>query len=359
MRLKYIFMIIGMLVFVGCGGGSGTAIASAENNETADTPIENNDTTLPAGVDYSALQAIPVGESRLLTIPTYDGSNQVVHPDIITHNGLFYMTITPYPWSNVEHENPSFYVSGDGLSFAPVGHNPLINHPKNGYNDDPDLIVDPRTGLYYIYYNETPRDHDIQYLDLLQSADGVNWTHRRLTEFRTNKHEPFIVSPAIVINNGVYDMFHVEIDTKNEHSPNTCSDDPYKHQIRVMQSSDGVTWDKNQDVGIATDMPADFNPWHLNIIPGNGHYYMLVNGYRSGFCDQHNLYLAVSDDLAHWHFVAQPIVTADKNFFDSKIIYRSAAVVNGDDMYVYFSFYRYDKRWMLGVKHISLSATVR
>jgi len=153
-------------------------------------------------------------------------------------------------------------------------------------------------------------------------------------------------------------MFHVEIDTDNQHSPNTCVRDPHKHQIRVMISSDGVTWDKHKDEGIETDMPSWFNPWHINIVQGNGHFYILVNGYNTGFCDQHNLYLAVSDDLIHWHFVPKPIVTAGTDFYDSKIIYRSAAVINGDDMYVYFSFFTNDGRWFLGVKHISLSAVV-
>ncbi len=331
-------------VMNGCGGG---------------TSSDESHASSASGANFSQLETIPVGESLLLNIPTYDGSGQVVHPDVIANNGRFVMTITPYAFSDVDLENPSIYVSSDGLNFQPPEGtaNPLIYNPPNGYNDDPDLVFDPRSGTYYIYYNETPSDYDKQYLDLLESPDLVSWTHLRLAEFRTNAKEPFIVSPAIVIAYGTYFMFHVEIDTDAaNHSPNVCKNDPHKHQIRVMFSSDGIGWDKHKDEGIDIDMPSDFNPWHLNIVEGNGRYYMLVNGYRRGFCDRHNLYLAISDDLAHWHFIPQPIVTAGKDFYNSKIIYRSAALINGDDMYVYFSFYTYDHRWLLGVKRISLSA---
>ena len=336
----HVFTVVALsLVLSGCG------------NESSDS-----------GTDFSQLSKIPVGGSILLNIPTYDGSGQVVHPDVITKDGRFIMTITPYAYSDLDLENPSIYVSGDGINFQPPEGvtNPLVFNPPNGYNDDPDLVFDPKSGNYFIYYNETPRDYDKQYLDVLQSPDLVNWTHRRLTEFRTKGSDPFIVSPAIVISNKTYFMFHVEIDTDAvRHSPNVCVRDPHKHQIRVMLSQDGINWDKHVDEGIAIDAPADFNPWHMNIVQGNGRYYMLVNGYRSGFCDGHNLYLAVSDDLTHWHFIQQPIVAAGKEFYNSKIIYRSAAVVNGDDMYVYFSFYTYDHQWLLGVKHISLNESIQ
>ncbi len=342
--IQYLTTVVISFTLLGCGG------ASSGDGNVSITSSE---------VDFSLLSNIPVGGSIVLNIPTYDGSGQVVHPDVIVKDNRFIMTITPYAFSNLDLENPSIYVSNDGITFQPPEGvtNPLIFNPPNGYNDDPDIVFDPKSGNYFIYYNETPKDYDVQYLDLLQSSDLVNWTHRRLTEFRTKASDPFIVSPSIVISNGTYFMFHVEIDTDAKaHSPKVCTRDPHKHLIRVMLSQDGVNWDKHQDVGIEIDTPSNFNPWHMNIVQAKGKFYMLVNGYRNGFCDNHNLYLAVSDDLIHWHFVQQPIVTAGKDFYDSKIIYRSAAVINGDDMYVYFSFYRYDNRWMLGVKHISLSA---
>jgi len=349
--MQRIYLRLGILLLAlalaGCGGSGSSNDSQEEGNNVSNAA-------------FSALKNIPLNESVLLTIPTYDGKNQVVHPDVMLRNGLFYMTITPYPWSNADHENPSFYVSSDGLNFTPPenGVNPLVYHPKNGYNDDPDLIFHEESEQFFIYYNETPKAHDVQYLDLLSSVDGVNWNQQRLITYVIKKGDPFIVSPAVIRAYDQYFMYHVDIDTKDVH---WCKPkDPYPHFIRVNVSSDGLHWDKKAETGISIDYPKGFHPWHINVIDGHdGRFYMLINGYNSSFCDQHNLYLAYSDhDMARWHFIATPIVKADKNLFDSRIIYRSAAVVDGDDMYVYYSFKRYDNRWMLAVKHISISQTI-
>src|SRR3954468_12655317 len=51
-------------------------------------------------------------EPSLMTVPTYDGSGQSVHPDVVAfdsewHGAKFWMTMTPYPKSNQALENPS------------------------------------------------------------------------------------------------------------------------------------------------------------------------------------------------------------------------------------------------------------
>jgi len=339
------------LILTGCGGGS----SSSDDNDQEEVNSA-----------FSALQQIPVGGSQLLEIPTYDGKNQVVHPDILLDGTTFYMAITPYPWSNVEHENPCFYESLDGLNFTPKGKNPIVNHPNNGYNDDPDLLLDPLTNEFRIYYNETPSDYQTQYLSVLRSKDkGGAWVdHQKLIRFNTSGNEPFIVSPAIIFNpnTSTYLMYHVEVDRDSvSHSPIMCKKDPYQHTIKVIPSNDGIVWDKKNILGIGIDYPAGFHPWHIDVLKGNANtYYMLINGYNSGFCDHHYLYLAVSHDLSNWHFIPTPIVTPEDAVMPNiKIIYRSTAIINGDDMYIYFSFFTNDKRWMLGIKHIKISQYVK
>ncbi|NPA64254.1 MAG: hypothetical protein GXO16_04690 [Epsilonproteobacteria bacterium] len=335
-------------LFSGCGGGGGGGGSSSDSSAT--------------GVDFVELRSLPVESSIKLEIPTYDGSNQLVHPDVIVHNGLIYMAATPYPWGNVEYENPSFYVSSDGVNFIPAADNPLVDHPDGGFNADPDLVVDPATGEFRVYYVEMARDLTDQYLAVLRSPNGTDWVdHRKLTEFKATKGDPFVVSPAMVLAGGKYYMFHVEVDTDpTTHSPRLCRPDPYTHVIKVMTSSDGITWDKGSDTPVAIDLPAGFHPWHLDVVQGGGRYYMLLDGYRGSICDHHFLYLAVSDDLAHWRFIPTPVVTpADAVMPNIKILYRSTAVVDGDDMWIYFSFYTTDNRWFVGLKHIRISDYVK
>ena len=335
----YMLMITLSTILIGCGGGSDS------ETDTQNTPDA-----------FASLMNIPVNQSVLVNVPTYDGSNQVVHPDVRFFNGKFYMTITPYPFSKSSYENPSFYVSNDGLHWeTPAGgKNPLVYHPSSGYNDDPDLVIVPEISQFRIYYNETPSSKDVQYLHLLYSNDGITWNDQRIITYLVNQGDPFIVSPAVIEANGKYYLFHVDIDDHNVH---WCGpEDPYAHYIRLNISDDGVHWDKSAEIGISIDYPSGFHPWHINVFSANGKYYMLIDGYYNKFCENHNLYLAVSEgDLTNWHFINQPLIQADPGFYNAQIIYRSSGVVTGNDLFVYASFKTYDKRWYLAVKHFKLN----
>lgn len=102
-----------------------------------------------------------------LNIPTYDGSNQVVHPsviDFLAEYGLpqwggyrFWMVITPYPYGNDASENPSIYSSDDGINwFTPPNiKNPIDSAPggwKKGFNNDPDMVYDPDHDEIWVYF---------------------------------------------------------------------------------------------------------------------------------------------------------------------------------------------------------------
>ena len=99
-----------------------------------------------------------------LSVPTYDGSRQVVHPDVLLERDpdgatRMIMAITPYPYSKNRFENPSIVTSRDGMTFEPLGDGlaPLVPPPPIDHNDDPDLRRDPATGDYELLYLETMR----------------------------------------------------------------------------------------------------------------------------------------------------------------------------------------------------------
>jgi len=108
-----------------------------------------------------------------LNIPTYDGSNQVVHPSIIdflTEYGLpqwggyrFWMVITPYPYSNNAFENPSIYTSNDGMNWCvpPKIINPIDCAPggwERGFNNDPDMVYDSDLDQIRVYFRFASTD---------------------------------------------------------------------------------------------------------------------------------------------------------------------------------------------------------
>src|SRR5690348_15730970 len=81
---------------------------------------------LGIGSDRAAdprLAAIPV-LSRL-AIDTYDGSGQLVHPDVLLDGDRILLAATPYPYTNDRFENPCLY-TGDGTHFESVGKAPIV-----------------------------------------------------------------------------------------------------------------------------------------------------------------------------------------------------------------------------------------
>ena len=105
-----------------------------------------------------------------LVTPTYDHSDQTVHPSVIdfkTEYGIetwgefrYWMAFTPYPNFNSGFENPSLLVSKDGLNWInPPGiKNPLASKPigsfSGNYNSDPELVFDPDHNILILYWRE-------------------------------------------------------------------------------------------------------------------------------------------------------------------------------------------------------------
>lgn len=280
---------------------------------------------------------------RILNIPTYDGSNQAVHPDILFfEDGLnghyFYLTMTPYPNSNDKFENPSILVSENGFDFYEeiIGLNPLVDYPKDGHNDDPDIIYIDELETFLIYYLETIKP-DSQNVMMLKSQNGINWDKERLIHYDLHNGDHFIVSPAVLQTNDKFYMFYVNISLPG-------------HPIQFLTSVNGTFWDKDSLQNINTKLPEELIPWHIDVFTGPDKYYMLC----SGPYNDSNLYLATSTDLIEWSFIKKPILKNSNSYFLSKKIYRSSGLINNQTLIIWFSFSNYAGEWHIGVKKYSL-----
>ena len=122
------------------------------------------------------LDELAFNKKYKLSIPTYEKSGQIVHPDIQIREDppKYVLAFTPYPNTNDKFENPSIVISDDGLHFheEKEGLNPLVPAPTKDHNDDPDLTFHNR--VYQMLYLETVRP-DYQNLMLLTSKDRINW----------------------------------------------------------------------------------------------------------------------------------------------------------------------------------------
>lgn len=288
-----------------------------------------------------ALDRLP--QDCILTVPTYEGSGQAVHPDILYGRayGLanaFYLALTPYPFSRDRYENPSILVSDDGVSFREetAGLNPLAPAPAADHNSDPDLIYDAATRSLRLYYLESGRPNYNRVV-LLESQDGLRWTRRTVLNYNLGAGEDFIVSPAMVPVVAGYRLFFVNIT-------------PSSHPVQVLNSTDGHSWDRKAARTVVPSLPDGLPPWHVDVFPADGRYLMLACG---PYADP-RIYLAFSDDLESWVFLREPILRASAAFHDTRQIYRSTGLAAGDDLAVWYSFKDTQGRWGIGLKRFSL-----
>jgi len=288
------------------------------------------------------LNSLP--DEEILNIPTYDGLNQATHPDVLffeeKHLSFhFFMTMTPYPFSNNKYENPSILVSYNGLKFYEQrkGLNPLVPEPLYDHNDDPDIIFINSNKSFHIYYLETMRP-DSQNVCLLSSFNGLDWKKTTVINYDFKKHEIFILSPAMICVDGKYHMFYVR------------EEKPAPYSIQFITSSDAIRWSKESPTKTTTNLPNNISPWHIDVFKGDDCYYLLCCAPYGDL----NLYIGRSTDLIDWDFIQTPILKYGKDFHNSERIYRSTGVVQDDVLIVWFSFRTYVNEWKIGLKKYSL-----
>jgi hypothetical protein len=260
-----------------------------------------------------------------LVIPTYDGSNQATHPDVLVErdaSGVHVtMAMTPYPFSDRRLENPSLVVSSDGMTFAapPGVAAPLVPPPPYDHNDDPDLRRDPRTGDYELLYLESLRP-DRQNLVALRSRDKITWTRRDAITYDLTRGGPFIVSPAAIDDGGKTYLFYVDTVTST---------------LNMLVSADGTTWDPASAAAVKLDLGA-IKPWHVDVFRGDGAFGMLISGYDTSF-EHQDLYLATSPDLVTWTLRRAPLLDWTDRALGVETLYRSSGVVDHGSLIVWYA----------------------
>lgn len=145
-----------------------------------------------------------------VTVDTYDGSDQTVHPSVVAipagWNGYkYWMAITPYPDGDADFENPSIYCSNDGSTWAtPVGlTNPVVAALVSPlYNADPHLYYE-NNKLYLAWVtSESPYS-----VYLIESTDGVVWS-AKTTIATIGAGETTISVPSILKVGSYYYLYY-------------------------------------------------------------------------------------------------------------------------------------------------------
>lgn len=278
---------------------------------------------------------LPLDVLQPLSLRTFDGSGQTVHPDYVQPGAQWahaprYLFVTPYPNGNANYEKPSIYESADLTRWtAPGGVTNPIARPSDGYSSDPDALYVPERNEIWLYFREVESENVIR---LTTSRDGVAWSAPVVVAHAPN-HE--IISPTIVHRSpNEWLMWSVNGNVGCTGATTI---------VEIRGSSNGLDWSQPQPVTLA--QPGVY-PWHIDVewIPSRSEFWALYNGKTAGSCTTGAVYLATSTDGVHWSTFPSPVLSRGASAELRDVVYRSTFAYDpaSDAVTLWYSGARYD-----------------
>lgn len=285
----------------------------------------------------------PIIGLAMLDVPTFDGSGQAVHPDVVSfptpwQGWEYWMAFTPYPGGNSDYENPSIAVSHDGRHWSvPDGvANPLVPKPITGYNSDPDLTYDAVNNRLVMLYRQVGPQYNTIYS--MSSTDGVHWTEPTVALRKPNHG---MISPAMVLGKGTMPMvWYVDAGTAYSCTKRRTS-------VRAMAANtvDALTptrpgrgWSLSYAAKL--EQPG-YSIWHIDVtwVPSKKEYWAVYPAYRTGTCQAEELFFAKSRDGLTWQRYQVPFMRRNAAQWTSMRVYRSSLLYfpERDALRVYIS----------------------
>ena len=293
-------------------------------------------------------------EPTMIDIPTYDGTGQAVHPDVVLfdngwHGSKYWLTMTPYAASNQTLENPSILTSDDGVHVSvPMGlTNPVIPAPHSAkdYNSDPELLYEPQTRRLVLFDRFVDKKSNT--INVLTTRDGVTWARAR-APLSVRAHQA--VSPTIAPRiDAPAKMWTVNAGKAG------CNAKTTRVEVRTATDQQG----RFVETGWSKPAPAEltipgYTIWHIKArwVPEKSEYWMLISAYPNGGngCKTDDLFFARSGDGTHWKAYTTPVVRHEDREWTAAAVYRSTFLYNADTdrLDLWISARGSDGAWRMG-----------
>lgn len=274
-----------------------------------------------------------------LTTPTYDGSGEVVHPDVYDAGDgnafqgyRYWMAVTPYPLSDNTKENPSILASTDGATWSvPSGlTNPITPYPGGGAHlADTDILLGQDNKLYCFYiWNDGGTNTKVY---VKSSTDGIVWSSA--TEILSSATKS-LISPAVIWDGTQYVMWCID----QSGSPETLTK-------RTSATPDG-SWSAPETC-VLTGRSGNLTSilGHIDVRLYQGTYYAVLSST--------SLYVATSGDGKYWVAPKSPFMIKSVSGWDNSLLYRATFVPLSPDTFdVWYSAKSTSNNWRVGRTNI-------
>lgn len=284
-----------------------------------------------------------------LTTPTYDGSNQAVHPSVLYitsgwNNYKYWMGMTPYPNGNSAYENPSILVSNNGTTWVvPSGlTNPVVAAvTPPAYNADAEIMFDKIGNIMYLYYRNT-NGVDTDNIRVKSSTNGISWGSP-ITLVTGGKN--IYACPAVLYDGNQYVMWLNNLGGTN---PNLL-------ERRTSLTPTGL-W-SSPTVCNLIGAPATKDFWHLDVNKNGNIYQAFINFCDSGTGGSNTvMYFAQSFDGIDWYVDNyQFLPLGSGTVWDNAMIYRSSGLITTSGYDLFYSAMHDDITWHIGRVNLVMS----
>lgn len=259
-------------------------------------------------------------EPSPVTVETYDGSGEIVHPDALVFphrwsGHRYWFAATPYPLGNSTMENPSGFAGDSAQDWRtiPGVTNPIARPSTDGYLSDPDVSYDPVHDRIHLYYRQTTSTFDQVFLRT--SRTGSDWSEPTLV---VQDARYSLISPAIVReSDGSWRMWTVNA------AAGGCRVHASAIALTQRLSRDGIKWEGPSTVNLTI---AGYVPWHWDVqhIRDRHEYWALVAAYPDGGnCSQTSVFFARSADGSTWTVAPTPLLAPGAVPALRDLVYRS------------------------------------
>lgn len=299
------------------------------------------------------------GVPSLITVPTYEGSGQAVHPDVVVFDqpwrgATHWMAVTPYPFGNAYHENPSVLAGDDGLRWATPdgGPDPVIPAPPSGYNSDPDLVYDAAHDRLVLLWREVSARNVIR---ATASSDGRSWSPPVVVTSAPNHRA---LSPAVVIRDGRPLLWYVDAGGAG------CTADRSVLKLRrgesmsaLLPSAPDAGW--SPEIAASLTIPGQV-VWHLDVahLARRAELWAVVHAFPPSVgCGAGDLYLARSRDGVTWTAEPEPFLRAADQEWSRASLYRTSLVPDEERgvLRLWISARSGTGRWSVGYMELELA----